>query len=242
MKKLISVIALIALAFPALEVQSQDLENILDHVADGTNKAFYQSLYQFDVNLVLEVSDMGGKVDLYEGYLSKDGQATAIIFTVEGEESTIILDRKNNSVIILSSSGEDKTGIALALHPDALAAMAASVQEEVEYDSYEGFKTGKTKDILGYKCEEFLIEEEGKTVRMWVSKELGDKVDKSLITNQQVFGGAFAHAAGTEGLPLEYFFKDESTGDQRILKVKKIDLDTEFKVNTREYTIMVTGS
>jgi hypothetical protein len=242
MKKLIFAIALISLVSYTQEIRAQDLENILEQVADGTNKAYYQSLYQFDIHLVLEVSDMGGKIDLYEGYLSKDGEATAIIFPVEGEESTIILDRKNNSVIILSSSGEDKTGIALALHPDALAAMAASVQEEVEYDSYENFKTGKTRDILGYTCEEYLIEEEGKTIRMWVSDELGEKVDKSLITNQQVFGGAFAHAAGTEGMPLEYIYKDNTTGDQRSLKVKKIDFNTEFKVNTREYTIMVTGS
>jgi len=140
--------------------------------------------------------------------------------------------------MLVENDGE-KTGFAMGIDPSAF----ADLEEEGEEDDfeYEPFKTGNTKTLLGYKCDEYLIKDENSEVRVWSSEKLGKEVEKKMFQNQQIFGGAFTHAAGMEGMALEYDFKDLKSGEQGIMKVTQIDLNSKKSISTSDYTVMSMG-
>jgi hypothetical protein len=110
-------------------------------------------------------------------------------------------------------------------------------EEEVDVDSYRPYKTGKTKMILGYKCDEYVVKDEGTEVHMWASEKLGKEMRKEWMGNQQTFGSLFVHAWALHGMVLEYDVIDED-GRKTVMQVTKLDLNHSHKVNTNGYTIM----
>ncbi|MEN8157239.1 MAG: DUF4412 domain-containing protein [Bacteroidota bacterium] len=237
MKKVLFAITMLAMVFSVSELRSQDLEEILGQVTDMKSKAVYASDYKFDTYLQLEISDMGDDNIVYDTYLTKDGSSYAVLFTEGGAKSVIVVDTKNSSILMLSDDEGEKTGVAMAVNPKALEEVTAEVKEGDI--SYADFKTGNTKEILGYKCVEYLIEEDGSTSRLWASEELGKEVEQDMLGNQHIFGGAFIHSTGMNGMVLEYHFTDGS--DTRTLKVTRIDLKASYSVNIGDYAVMSMG-
>jgi hypothetical protein len=240
MKKILFSFALLAMIFSVQDLKSQELDEILGQVANASGSANYEIEYQFDLYLQLEVAESGGEPMVFNGYLTKDGQATAIIFTAERDKSVIVIDSKNNTLLMLSEEGNEKTGFAMGLDPEAIADLMKDLNVEMQMDSYAEFKTGNTKDIMGYSCDEYLIKEEGTEVRMWVSPELGKEIPREIITNQKSFGSAFMQN-GLDGMVLEYQNLSGSDGDGRIMKITQLELDTNFTVATSDYTVMSMG-
>jgi hypothetical protein len=238
MKKVLFALSVLALIFPVQIVQSQDLQDILGQLGAGTTKAVYQPEYSFDTYMQMEVSDNDNQKVTYNAYLTRDGSSYAVIFEDQGAKSVIVFDTKNTTMLMLVENDGEKTGFAMGIDPAAF-----DVQENNEGDnfSYESFKTGNTKAILGYQCDEYLIKEEGSETRVWSSEKLGKEVEKKMFRNQQIFGGAFTHAAGMDGMALEYHFKDLESGEQGVMKVTQIDLNSEKTISTSEYTVMTMG-
>ena len=239
MKKVLFALTMFAMVLSVSEVRSQDLEDILGQITNMQTKAVYESDYKFDTYLQLEISDPGDDNIVYNAYLTRDGSSYAVLFTEGGAKSVIVVDTKNSTVLMLSDNEGEKTGVALAVNPEALAEITAEVQ--VDDVSYASNKTGNTKEILGYTCEEYLIEEDGTTSQLWVSEELGKEVEQDMLSNQYIFGGAFIHSAGMNGMVLEYHFTDDSSGDTRTLKVTKIDLKASYSINVGDYAVMSMG-
>jgi len=98
-------------------------------------------------------------------------------------------------------------------------------------------KTGKTKQILGYSCDEYLVEDEETEVHMWVSEKLGKEMRKEWMSNQQTFGSMFTHAYALNGMVLEYDVMDKD-GRKSVMQVQKIDMNHSHRVHTNGYTIM----
>jgi hypothetical protein len=242
MKKFMLALALLAVLGPVQKLRSQDLEDILGQVTNAMTKAEYEEVYTFDAYMQLEISDLGNQTVIYDGYMTRDGSATAILFEMDGEITTVVLDTKLNSVLILSEADGEKNGVALAVNPEALSEIAEDIGKSLEHGNEKLLKTGKTKELLGYQCDEYLVKEDGSTVRMWVSEKLGKEIESDMLTNQQIFGGAFVHTAGTTGMVLEYHFKDEDSGEDRSMKVNKLDLEAKLKLKTGDYAIMTMGS
>ena len=90
----------------------------------------------------------------------KDAVDYAMVFTDKDAKSTIIFDSKNSAMLILSDSDGEKTGFAMGIDPEMLAEEVEEYAEESEADPYKAYKTGKTKTILGYSCDEYLVEDE----------------------------------------------------------------------------------
>jgi len=140
---------------------------------------------------------------------------------------------------MLSEDDGQKTGIAMSVDPEMLAAMGEEISEND--DAYEPFKTGKSKTILGYNCMEYLVSEGGTEIHMWVSEELADKVSKEMLKNQQVFGGAFIHATSMNGMVMEYTFSDGNSGQRMAFRVTKIDFNASKSINIADYAVMSFG-
>lgn len=239
MRKILLSLSILALLMPVQNIIAQDLQDIMGQLGAGASEAKYETQYKFDTYMQMEVSDQDNEKVVYNAYLTRDGSSYAVIFDAEGAKSLIVFDTKNSTMLMLVENDGEKTGFAMGIDPSAFADL------EEEYDEgdadYESFKTGNTKTLLGYKCDEYLIKDENSEVRVWSSEKLGKEVEKKMFRNQQIFGGAFAHAAGMEGMALEYDFKDLDSGNQGVMRVTKIDLESDKKITTSDYTVMSMG-
>ncbi len=203
----------------------------------------YETKYNFDAYIQMEVSNYNKKEKLkdkviYDSYYSKDAIDYAMVFKDDDSKSTIIFDSKNNAMLVLSDNDGEHTGIAMGIDPETMAENAEEFEEESGVNPYEANKTGKTKTILGYSCDEYLVEDEYSETRMWASEKLGKQVRREMLANQQTFGGAFYHAAYTKGMVLEYDFLDKDDGDRTLMLVTKIDLNHNHSISTSSYAVM----
>ena len=108
---------------------------------------------------------------VYDSYINQDAVDYAMVFTDRDDKSTIIFDSKNSAMLILSDSDGEKTGFAMGIDPEMLAKEVEEYAEESEADPYKAYKTGKTKTILGYSCDEYLVEDEKSEAHMWVIRK-----------------------------------------------------------------------
>jgi hypothetical protein len=239
MKKVLFALPVLALILPVQMVHSQDLQDILGQLGAGTTKAVYEPEYTFDTYLQMEVSDNDNQKVTYNAYLTRDGSSYAVIFDDQGAKSVIIFDTKNTTMLMLVENDGEKTGFAMGVDPAAFADTEG--YNEGDDSAYEQFKTGNTKTILGYPCDEYLIKAEDSEARVWSSEKLGKEVEKKMFRNRQIFGGTFALAAGMDGMALEYDFRNLETGEQGVMKVTQIDLDAKKTISTSEYTVMSMG-
>ena len=211
-----------------------------------TGNVEHEEVYNFDAYIQMELSNYKKNGDLddqviYDNYLHKEDADYAMVFRDKGDQSTIIFDSRNSAMLILADSDGEKTGFATSIDPEALEEELAEVEEEeveeADLDSYRPMKTGRTKTILGYSCDEYMAKDESGEVHMWVSEKLGKEVRKEWMSNKQTFGTMFMHANAMNGAVLEYDFVDQD-GKKSVMLVTKIDLNHSHKVDTRAYTIM----
>jgi len=73
---------------------------------------------------------------------------------------------------------------------------------------------------------------------MWVSEELGKKVKKKMLNNQQTFGAIFYYAAYTNGMALEYDVLEKDDGERTIMKVIDIDMNRKHSISTGSYAVL----
>ena len=211
-----------------------------------TGNVAYETDYSFDAYIQMEITyyKKNGNVDneiVYDNYLHKEDADYAMEFVDGNDKSIIIFDTKNSAMLILANSDGEKTGFATTIDPEAMAeraeAYAEENEEDIDMDSYRPVKTGKTKQILGYSCDEYLVEDEETEVHMWVSEKLGNEMRKEWMNNQQTFGTMFTHAYALNGMVLEYDVM-EKNGEKTIMQVTKIDMNHSHAVSTSGYTIM----
>jgi hypothetical protein len=205
--------------------------------------------YEFDIYIQMEMSsyNKSGELDesaKYDTYNSVESTSYAMVMYNEGDVVTMIIDTENNTMLTLSESKGEKTGFAVAFDPDTFDEAAEEAMEENADENIESNarpkKTGKTKTILGYKCDEYFVEDQEADVRMWVADGLKAKSQKELRKNS-LFGGSFFHAGYFDGMVLEYDIHDKESNEKMIMQVTDLDLEKKHVLSTRGYNIMSMG-
>lgn len=205
-------------------------------------EANYESSYHFADEMHLEITSQEKKkkapevVNMVLSYGEK-GYMNQVIDEKNKTTTKIILDYGNNTSITLDD--ENKTGMAMSLN--FMSNMIAKKTEKMNEDAGEFtiVKTGKTKTIAGFHCEEYLMESDEMTMNVWYTEE-------TVIANMdeaKKYGMAFgakmnipmpenAHQTGTmlESHMVEKGDKG-STYDYVVKAVKKIDVT----VNMADY-------
>ncbi len=203
----------------------------------------YESDYDFDAYIQMEVSEYNknGKLKdktIYDSYTNKESLNYAMVFSDKDDRSTIIFDDENSAMLILADNDGEKTGFAMGIDKEDLAEDAEEYAEEPDTKPYDAYKTGKTKTILGYSCNEYLIDDENTETHMWVSEKLGKQVRREMLNNQQTFGASFYHAAYMNGMVLEYDYLDKEDGERVVMQVTAIDLNHSHTISTTSYAVM----
>jgi hypothetical protein len=152
-----------------------DIEKIIRSMSADVDMA---ESYSFSGFLTMEMSGTDEKGKAFnpatiKSLLSDSNLLTGMEFQDKEQKKTsqavIIYDfEKNTSIILLDSEGE-KSSIAYSYDYASLGDMDLEGNWDGETQAVTFKKTGNTKSIKGYTCEEFQMETEDGTANYWIS-------------------------------------------------------------------------
>ncbi len=169
----------------------------------------------------------------------------------EKGQGLFIMDFENKAMIILTDEDGEKNGIVYGFDGAGALGMGLDTEdyEELEDEDVPNNiamnpyikKTGQTKTIKGYKCEEYRYdnpEEETKS-NFWISEDVD-------IITRDFFGTIMKSAQYSNGMPWGFVMEAESentkTGERSIMKVTDIDTNANKKFSMGNYKITNIGS
>ncbi len=218
----------------------------------STDPVDVQEKYNFSGNILMTVQSWDDDGDtegeaLYKTYMTKDNSGFAMVFKQDGEKATMIFDYKKESMIILSDDGETKSGMVTAYSglSDQMSESEEDLKEDIEsddadYSAYrEGLKkTGKSKKIAGYKCDEYIFDDEESHIVMWMT----DQLPANLWANMS---GANVISAGSMGFyggfVMEMDQKVKGSKDRVYTLVKEVNENQASSLSTKGYQLMSIG-
>lgn len=156
-----------------------DLSDILSKRLGDDCQA--KDAYTFDGNVVMKyvaTEKKGKKTEemSMRMHFTKDGSATAIVYLentmgLEAESSIVVVDMDDSlTVMNMTVSGQS-----INMCTDIRESMLSTAQNSSGFsddDAAAWTKTGKTKTILGYLCQEYIQEEQGNRTTAWVTEEI----------------------------------------------------------------------
>jgi hypothetical protein len=157
-----------------------------------------------------------------------------------------IFDYKNKATIILSDQDGKHTGIVYGLDlmtnidslynasagmetaPDNMAAMNPNLK-----------KTGRTKTIAGYTCEEYVYEDEMDKADFWISRDVK-------LQTRDLMSAVFKSSMYAQGMPWGFLMEsnslDKETGERTTLKVTDVNKNRDKRFDLSQYQITNMGS
>ena len=203
---------------------------------DAFAKAFLQPVdlpdsYTFDITLECETKDYDGDKSDMEMLMTKDGSAIGFVQIEEGKRMLMIFDTKNNLMAVYNEEEKTVQGM-----PSMLSLAGAMAATSVDEDAYEMTmeKTGKTKKIAGYQCDEWEIDDEETTTKAYVAEDFP-------ISWKESFGPYLKQMLPTtqrdrmpEGMTLKSESKTKAKNKKSKFEVKEV-IDTVFTINNKDY-------
>ena len=143
-----------------------------------------EEAYNFSGNAVMEISstDEKGKTSdpiRFNSLLSQETDFYGIEFSDGGKKSesdktVIIFDQKNNATVMLMENEDERSSMAFSLDwegmMEGMDIPEEDNQNEAEMKDFKFEKSGKTKSILGYTCDEYVVVSEEVEGNYWVSQ------------------------------------------------------------------------
>lgn len=162
------------------------------------------------------------------------------------EQGIFIIDSKNKAIILLNDNEEEKSGIVYGMgtfFEDIGEMEFENVEDEEMPDNIFSHpnvnKTGKTKSIAGYKCEQYTYTDDETESEFWITKELN-------TSSADFFGSLFKTSLYTNGMGwgyvMESISKDKRTGDENSMRVTKVDRNSRRSFDLTSYQITNLGS
>lgn len=179
--------------------------------------AHWEDSYSFDFRSIAHITttDKKGKVEETDmEWMISDEAFGMVMKDPKGKnpEGKIIFDYKNHSFITLSEDKGEKTGMAIAMNKDQLAAAIEEGVEEGTVNNGSFKKTGRTKSILGYRCEEYSFNDEETEGVMWMTTELHIEMNRAF---GMMTSGSKKKAELPENYPQGYAMEMESRDTKR---------------------------
>lgn len=207
-----------------------------------------QESYDYQGNIVMAVQswDQNGETQgevNYTTHYSNNYSGFAMEFYQDNASSTMIFDTKNGAMLILTDDGNEKTGIVTTYAVDSLGEDYYEDVEEEEIEEIEDYsiynenlkKTGKTKKIAGYKCDEYRYEDEEDEGTVWMTTDISPELWTRMLTSN-VFSATTAGYYG--GFVMEMDQADKTTGERTYMLVKEVNENKPSSISTKGYQLM----
>lgn len=176
-----------------------EVKDTTEELPVQTNPGKYSTSYTFDGKYSYDIEDLKRKKTSKITSYYSDG---ALWMVTPGETSSSIVDYTNEVMIMLED--KDKTGMVMSTQ---WANKMAANQVEKEADKNGEMKvekTGKTKVILGYTCEEWIASDNESKTEMWVTNEAGMNHDRMTASMTKYMKSVPANMKGEQfGMMME---------------------------------------
>lgn len=208
----------------------------------------HEEIYHFTAKmdmLIEHTNGQGKEQDAinYYSFFNKKDTNYAIQFTDETDVlSYFIFDTKNKCTLILTQTDGEKTGIATTLdEQDIENIIDTYTEDDNKTETAWGLKkTGKSKKISGYSCDEYLSEDDESIVHIWLTDDIKDKINKSLYKSS-IFGGAFGKLHHSNGIVIQYDITSKTDKEHSLMTVTSISFKADEQIDVTPYQIMGIG-
>lgn len=211
--------------------------------------------YSFNklVQMHIESHDKNGK-KTSEGefitHLSSESQIVAYEFVsgdmAESDLGLIIADANNEATIILSEDQSEKTGLVYGLGTFSQTIQTESLEDLDLSETPETYlanpnvkKTGRTKTIAGFKCEEFTYTDEYSNSNIWITKDL--KMNTKDFFSMLFKTSLYSHGMGW-GYMMEATTINKESGEKSIMMVTNVDNNSNKTILMSDYEVTNLGS
>jgi hypothetical protein len=206
-----------------------------------------EEAYHFSGNIIMTVETWdsdGNSLDpmKYTTHFSQEYSSFAMDFTQNNQRSVMIFDTRNGAMIILTDDGTQKTGIVTAYAKDTIQEIIEEENETIEdYSIYNENlkKTGKSKTIAGYKCDEYSFENEYSQGNVWLTDEVSANIWAKMVSSNVI---AASKAGYYGGFVMEMDQISKETGQRTFLQVREVNENSPSSISTKEYQLMSFGS
>jgi len=160
--------------------QNRGAMGALSNMLGGSDVAHKDS-YNFDISISMDMEtydeneEVSGTMQ-YLTYINAGARDVAIDIKPQSEDTeykadiTMIYDMDNKAIFVLTSNSGQKMAMATSI--DDVNDLSGEDEQGSTAEAPEYTKTGRTKKILGYKCSEYIVEDEDYTSEVWVTDEL----------------------------------------------------------------------
>lgn len=220
-------------------------ENGMDMSAFFGGGGSIEPSYQFQHAVHVDISSSDKKGETFDQdmimYSNDEGGQGAFVMSMEQEgaqESVAIFDFEKKQMITLVDASGMKMAMVMKMDPEAY-------QNDDEPSNTEDIpeykKTGRSKEILGYTCDEYIMEDEDQTMQMWMSREV-------VVDLFQAFSAyAMQNKAQTapqpememSGTMMEMTSTSKKHSKEKtVWKITKIEQDVNTSISTEGYSVM----
>lgn len=212
---------------------------------DATVQEVYHFKGQMDVEITYTEAKKGKSEAQQMRYLLPENDEDPVGFEIMevdgkgGQDARVIMDWKNATMLTVL---EEQKMISATTIDKAAVESSTSEAVEDQTDNFEGLrKTGRTKEILGYTCYEYEVDNEEAKGTMWVTEDID-------LNPASMMGGMGKSMKQKQTLPnypngmyLEAHWEDKETGDTTDWKTTAIDLEKVSTVETAGYQVLNIG-
>ncbi|MFD2033556.1 DUF4412 domain-containing protein [Belliella marina] len=213
--------------------------------------------YDFTSYSVMEITSLdekGKPSDPFQmkTYLSKDGLIAAIEIENQDKKNNsgktvIISDFERNASIFLIESDGKKSSLAYGYDFETLedSSTLSNWEEEMENNDFSLKKTGNTKSIHGYKCDEYVSDSDDGTATFWITDRPIDGKSSIWSDNNPLLGTQAYQRSKTawkdvpKGNMMEMLFESKKDKSKSELKIIELDSNTSTSFVMADYPNML---
>jgi len=223
------------------EKAARETEKTFDTVFNNKGKLFKNKKtkkldgYTFTHQYVMEVITENDTTDITY-YLTNEDEYMGSSFVMgEDQEFLTVMDLPNSAIHTFMDFGDRKTSSSIKIDLNEV--------DEVEMNSSEFAisATGKSKDIIGFTCEEFQVTGPQLSGTVWVTQEADISFQKAFTQLKskkikRLKGMDQSWVSMVDGLTLEMRMIDYSQKNPKPIKMICTSLsETNFSINTADY-------
>lgn len=160
-------------------------------------------------------------------------------------QGMFIIDAENGATIILSEENGERTGIVYGLGT-FFSTLGETYHEADLPETPESYlmnpnvtKTGRHKNISGFRCEEYKYADEETESEIWITTDLK-------MNTQDFFSTLFKTSLYSQGIPWGYMMeattKDKASGQKSFMQVTRVEQNSNTTFELADYNITNLGS
>lgn len=220
------------------DADAQTCLKMAQEMQAGMLNATYEKSYAFNLKVVSEFETTEGRKKEKHEMTQFYADQSMMMISSQEPQMKIITDFKNESSVVLNDTDKSGTAMSLSFMKQIGKQGQKYVQDDEDNVPISFKKTGNSKTIAGYLCEEYIGEDTTTTVRMWCSKNADFGAERFATEWGKLLGySSFPSDWNPYGAMLRFESTDKKSKDMTTMEIKSVE-KTSTVVQTSSYKFL----